>query len=167
MGLRHPVVSVMPHTWMSQVAHMNMSRHTYAWVTSHVWMSHVTHMNESCHTYEWVMSHTWMSQVARMNESRYTYGVALVSRIDKIIGLFCKRDLLKRRYSVKETYNLIDPTDHSHPIWMSHAASLLPCAYNTAHISSTRTQYPLHQQRHAHTLHTHDTPDHQRHTLHL
>ena len=31
------------------------------------------------------------------------YGVASVSRIDQIIGLFCKRALLKRRYSAKET----------------------------------------------------------------
>ena len=37
------------------------------------------------------------------------YGVALVSRIDKIIGLFRKRTLQKRLYSAKETYNLIDP----------------------------------------------------------
>ena len=44
------------------------------------------------------------------------YGVALVSRIDKIIGLFCKRALQKRQYSAKETYNLIDLTDRSHPI---------------------------------------------------
>jgi len=50
--------------------------------------------------------HTYMS----------VYGVALVSRIDTIIGLFCKRDLQKRRYSAKETYNFIDPTDRSHPI---------------------------------------------------
>jgi len=33
------------------------------------------------------------------------YGVALVSRTDKIIGLFCKRARYKRRYSEKETYN--------------------------------------------------------------
>ena len=32
---------------------------------------------------------------------------ALVSRIDQIIGLFCKRALQKRRYSAKETYNLL------------------------------------------------------------
>jgi len=44
------------------------------------------------------------------------YGVALVSRIDKIIGLFCRRVLSKRPYSAKETYNLIDPTNSSHPI---------------------------------------------------
>ena len=31
-------------------------------------------------------------------------------------GLFCKRDLWKRFYCAKETYNLIDPTDRSHPI---------------------------------------------------
>ena len=34
----------------------------------------------------------------------------------KIIGLFFKRALSKRRYSAKETYNFIDPTDRSHPI---------------------------------------------------
>jgi len=45
-----------------------------------------------------------------------SYGVALVSRIDKMIGLFCKRALQKRRYSAKVTYNFIDPTDRSHPI---------------------------------------------------
>jgi len=44
------------------------------------------------------------------------YGVASVSRIDKIIGLLCKRALYKRRYSAKETYNFIDPTDRSYPI---------------------------------------------------
>jgi len=43
--------------------------------------------------------------------------VALVSRIDKFIGLFCKRALQKREYSAKETYDLIDPTDRSHPIY--------------------------------------------------
>ena len=35
-----------------------------------------------------------------------SHGVALVSRIDKIIGVFCKRALQKRRYSAKETCNL-------------------------------------------------------------
>ena len=45
-----------------------------------------------------------------------TYGEASVSRIDKIIGLFCKRALQKTRYSAEETYNYIDPTDRSHPI---------------------------------------------------
>jgi len=44
------------------------------------------------------------------------YGVAAVSRIDKIIGLVCKRALYKRRYSAKETYNFIDPTDRSNSI---------------------------------------------------
>jgi len=58
--------------------------------------SHVTH--ESCHT----------------TTGGLSYGVATLSRIDKRIGLFGKRDLLKRQYSAKETYNLIDPTDHSH-----------------------------------------------------
>jgi len=44
------------------------------------------------------------------------YGVASVSMIDKIIGLFSKRALYKRLYSAKETYNFIGPTNRSHPI---------------------------------------------------
>ena len=47
---------------------------------------------------------------------KYRYGVALVSSIDKIIGLFCKRALQKSQYSAKETYNLIDSTIRSHPM---------------------------------------------------
>jgi len=37
--------------------------------------------------------------------SRSYYGVATSSSLLKIIGLFCKRALQKRRYSTKETYN--------------------------------------------------------------
>ena len=43
------------------------------------------------------------------------YGVALISGLDEIVGLFCKRALYKRRYSAKETYNFIDPANRSHP----------------------------------------------------
>ena len=44
------------------------------------------------------------------------YGVATISRLHKIIGLFCKRSLLKRRYSAKETYEFKERTNRSHPI---------------------------------------------------
>ena len=37
---------------------------------------------------------------------------------------FAKISLYKRRYSAKETYNLIDPTDHSHPI-IQYASRIL------------------------------------------
>jgi len=46
----------------------------------------------------------------------YIYGVAMVSRIDKIIGLFCRILSLLRGSFAKETYNFIDPTNQSHPI---------------------------------------------------
>jgi len=45
-----------------------------------------------------------------------TYEVATISRLLKIIGLFCKRALQKRRYSAKETYDFKEPTNRSHPI---------------------------------------------------
>ena len=99
---------VMSH--MNESCHIWMSHVTYEWVMSHmngschIWMSHVIH--------EWVMSH---NQPCHIWMSRVTYGVASISRIDKILGLFCKRARLKRRYSAKETYNFIDPNDRSHP----------------------------------------------------
>ena len=42
--------------------------------------------------------------------------MATISRLLKIIRSFRKRALLKRPYSAKETYNLKEPTDRSHPI---------------------------------------------------
>ena len=46
------------------------------------------------------------------------YGVATISRLLKIICLFCKRALFKRRYSAKETYDFKEPTNRSHSICM-------------------------------------------------
>ena len=54
------------------------------------------------------------------------YGVAATSRLLEMIGLFCKRDPLKRRYSAKETYNFKEPTSRSHPIRSRYSTS-----YNT------------------------------------
>jgi len=47
---------------------------------------------------------------------RLGYEVATISRLLKITGLFCKRALLKRRHSAKETCNFKEPTNRSHPI---------------------------------------------------
>ena len=41
----------------------------------------------------------------------YEYGVATVSRIDKIIGLFCRIASLLQGSFEKEAYDLIDPTN--------------------------------------------------------
>jgi len=50
-------------------------------------------LNYSYITYAQVMSHTWMScPMSYVNETCY-YGVAATSRLLKIMGLFCKRDL--------------------------------------------------------------------------
>ena len=44
------------------------------------------------------------------------YGVATMSSLFKIIGLFCKRALLKRLYSAQTTHDFKEPTNCSHPI---------------------------------------------------
>jgi len=46
----------------------------------------------------------------------FVYGVTTISRLLKIICLFCKRALSKRRYSANETYNFKEPANRSHPI---------------------------------------------------
>jgi len=45
-----------------------------------------------------------------------SYGVATVSSIDQIIGLFCRIASLLLGSFAKEAYNLIDPTHRSHSI---------------------------------------------------
>jgi len=79
------------------------SSHMNEWC--HAWNRKVPVSKILCHTYEWVLSHI------------YTYGVATVSRINKIKGLFCRISSLLQASFAKETYNLIDPTNCIHPIW--------------------------------------------------
>jgi len=57
----------------------------------------------------------------------YQYGVATISRLLKIVGLFCKRALLKRRYSAKETNTLKEPANRSHPISMRATPLFVQC----------------------------------------
>ena len=45
-----------------------------------------------------------------------SYGVATVSRIDKIVGIFCRISSHLQGLCAKKTYNFIDPTNCSHPI---------------------------------------------------
>jgi len=44
------------------------------------------------------------------------YGVATISRLLTIIGLFCKRALQKKPIFSKETYNFKESTTRSHPV---------------------------------------------------
>ena len=54
------------------------------------------------------------------------YGVATISRLLNNIGLFCKKALSTRRYSVKETYNFKELTNRSHPIWKTEISETFP-----------------------------------------
>jgi len=54
------------------------------------------------------------------------YGVATDSRIDKIIGFFCRIISLLQGSFTLETYHFIDPTNQSHPIVL---ISLVNCRF--------------------------------------
>jgi len=64
------------------------------------------------------------------------YGVATINRLLKIIGLFCKRALQKRPIFCKETNDLKEPTNHSHPIPLTPHTSHTPYLSSDAYMHS-------------------------------
>jgi len=90
----------------------------------------------SIYKYSYACIYIWILSPSIESNDKHSvvlamYGVASVSRIDKIVGLFCKRALQKRQYSAKETYNFIDSTDRSHPI------AVCLCTDLSTYLSST------------------------------
>ena len=81
--------------------------------TPHYTTLHHTTLNCSSlkHTYK-----QHITSVRVMNLVRH-YGVATIDKLLKIIGLFCKRVLSKRRCPAQETYNIKEPTTCSHPMY--------------------------------------------------
>jgi len=55
------------------------------------------------------------------------YGVATISRLLKVIGLFCKRALEKRLHSAKETCDSKEPTNRTRPIGLSRIIYACVC----------------------------------------
>ena len=48
--------------------------------------------------------------------SHFLCGVATISRLLEIVGLFCRKSSLLQGSFAKETYNFKEPTNRSHPI---------------------------------------------------
>jgi len=71
------------------------------------------------HTLEYVLCKS-AEEESIVTTSISRYGVATISRLLKIIGLFCKRALLNRLFSAKETYEFKELTNRSHPIYSLH-----------------------------------------------
>jgi len=110
--------------YMCTYIYIYIYTHTYIHIYIYVWMNmyiyRYKHIN--IHTYVWIYEHINLSSKCGFMRIRLWvhnnwYGVASISKLLKITGLFCKRALSKRLYSAKETYNLKEPTNRSHPIW--------------------------------------------------
>jgi len=59
---------------------------------------------------------------------KFSYGVASISRLLKIVGLFCRISSLLYGSFAKETYNFKEPTSQSHLV-VPLITSAEPCAY--------------------------------------
>ena len=118
--------SICAHTHALSFFHTHTHSHTYthstivriAYVHTHTFSFSLTHTHS--HTHSHTHTHTTIVWTAYMHPLTICYGVATMSRLLKIIGLFCKRALENTRYSAKETYHFKEPTNRSHPIALLH-----------------------------------------------
>jgi len=86
-------------------------------------LSHVWHGTPGHHWWGIL----WVCRFIHRCDTTPSYGVDTMSRLFKMIGLFCKRALQKRRYSAKEPYNCKEPTNRSHricAIWLIHTCAM-------------------------------------------
>jgi len=93
--------------------------HTYTYTYMHAYICTHVRARTSTHTFKYPTKRQPCVFVWRL-KMWICFKVATISRLLKIVGLFCKRALLKRRYSAKETYNFKEPTNRSPPRLMSH-----------------------------------------------
>jgi len=87
---------------------------------------------------------TWLTQMCALCWMGAICGVAAISRIPKIIGLFCKRALWKRRYSAKETCHFKEPTNRSHPISHIQHCHVCDCVWHDSIVCVTLLSYMWH-----------------------
>jgi len=77
-------------------------------------LTHKKRNNSHAHMLSLALSLSFSLTHTHKHAHLLSYGVATISRLLKIIGLFCKRVLYKRRHSAKETYNFKEPTNCTH-----------------------------------------------------
>ena len=107
---------------------------------------HDCHEPHDCQFWAWRVTARTYTFVVYLTGSKYVvYGVAMISRLLKIIGLFCRISSLLQGSFAKETYNFKEPTTCCHPIvltvtrhgqtvtWLLH--------YNTHAVTPQYTHY--------------------------
>ena len=124
-------------TWLTPEWRIHVWHDSFTWLI-HMWhdsftqLIHVWHVSSKSDSFicelritgllcgKWqetasfFLSVVWLAYFACLFAA--CYGVATISRLLKITGLFCKRALQKRPIFCKGTYNFQEPTNRSHPI---------------------------------------------------
>jgi len=101
--------------------HTGIYIHTYIYLRREVVTSSVLFWR--CALLFWLRTYnrnTWRyNRKTRMHVYMQLYGVATISRLLEIIGLFCRISSLLHGSFAKETYHFKEPTNRSHPIFGS------------------------------------------------
>jgi len=151
----------LPTMWLEHIhihTHMHTHRHKLPPPTPlrNTLPPHTTLSNPSkvINTHMYIHIDTCIRTYRPIDLHTCTYGVATISRLLKIIGLFCRIWSLLQGSFAKETYNFKEPTNCSYPIhiYMVYMAKYL------ATYKHTHTLAHTHAHTHTHSLslsHTH------------
>ena len=124
----------------SRVTYLYVARFIHMWLI-HMWLVQIGSYSIICDlfmcdslTRDIIQSY---GHVSFLNSSTYnSYGVATISRLLKIMGLFCRIESLLYGSFAKETYSFKEPTNRSNPIhtWLLIRNTTHMCLYRRIHI---------------------------------
>jgi len=103
------------------VLYIYMYIHIYACIHTYMCICIYTYIYTYIYIYIYTYTHIYLYIHIYINNElglwlAFDYGLVTISRLLKIIGLFCKRAPSKRSHSAKETNDFKEPTNRSHPI---------------------------------------------------
>jgi len=115
----HIYVYTYVYIYMCVYTHLHICIYVYIYTCVYIYMCIYIHIYIHREIFMYIHIDTW-----------YVLWVATISRLLKLIGLFCRRALRKRTYSAKAVYNLKESTNHSHPIvFQAYPLHIYVCAH--------------------------------------
>ena len=131
-------IFICTHTYIYIYTHTHRYVHIYIHIYTHIFVFIYIHMNTSICIYVYICIYTYKYKHLCICVYMYILQKSskglVVQNIVSFIGLFCRISSLLQVSFAKETYNFIDPTDRSHPIYL-HTCTYRQGPYGVALVS--------------------------------